>query len=337
MNYIPQDESVFVSVIIPTRNMRELLRRTIESLIHQSYPETSFEIIVVDNSSTDGTGEMVRSVQEKTSHNLRYYSKENEGPGAARNLGITKAKGSIIAFTDSDCVADSEWLRNGVAGMTDEVGLVQGKTLPNPKQPQRIVQHTMKVISENSFYPTCNIFYKKDALESVGGFSSEFCGLNVFGRQRGGEDTDLAWRIKESGWKSIFADDAVIYHHVFILTSLRAVIKYTRFNVLFALALNIKKHPALRDAILYRRIFKSKQRALFYLFVLSLIFGIISHWGFFFLGVPYVARLLRVSFHNRPLWSYHRGITLFCIIIIIELVESVLSISASLLHRTIIL
>ncbi|MCC7202149.1 MAG: glycosyltransferase [Nitrospirae bacterium] len=333
-----QATSPFVSVVIPTYNRRKLLKSTIESLLHQSYPMDRYEIIVIDNSSSDGTEEMVNSLRQNSLCSLSYYRKKNEGPGASRNLGIAKTKGTIIAFTDSDCVADTDWLKNGVARMTNGIGLVQGKTLPHPGQPQRLLQHTMNVVTENGFYPTCNIFYRKDALDQVGGISPDFCGLNCFGKPRwGGEDTDLAWKIKEHGWRSVFADDAVIYHHVFIFTSLKEVIRYARFNVIFALAHNIKRHPALRNAILYRKIFKSKQRALFYLFVFSLISGNVIHWGFYFFTLPYLARLMRVTFHGRSIRSYYKGLSLFLFIIFVEIVESVLSICASLRYRTIIL
>jgi len=327
----------FVSVVIPTHNRRELLKNTIESLFNQSYPKDRYEIIIIDNSSNDGTKEMVISLQEKSLRILRYYYKENRGPGSARNLGITKSKGVIIAFTDSDCVADQNWLKNGVSKITESIGIVQGKTMPDPDQSQRTLQHTMEVMSEDCFYQTCNIFYRKELLDHVGGFSSEFCGLNKFGRQKGGEDTDLAWRIKECGWKSVFANDAIIYHHVFILTSLKAVIKCARLHVIFTLAHNIKKHPAIRESLLFIKIFKSKQRFFFYILMLSLFPGMLMHWGFFFLGTPYVIRLIRVSFSRRSIQSYHRGLALFFIIIFIELIESVLSICASLLYRTIIL
>ena len=337
-NHIPPDESEFVSVIIPTRNRRELLRRTIKSLINQSYPETCFEIIVVDNSSTDGTGEMVQSLQEEATHILRYYRKENEGPGSSRNFGISKARGTIVAFTDSDCVADRSWLKNGVAKMADGVGIVQGKTLPDPDQPQRTLQQTMNIVSENSYYQTCNIFYRKEGLESAGGFSPEFCGLNFFGKPRwGGEDTDLAWRVKKQGWKSVFTDDSVVYHHVFPVRSFREFIQSVHLTIIFTLARIFKKHPEMRSTILYRRIFKSRQRALFYLFLLSLISGMFVHWGFYLFGLPYLTRLLRVSFEGRPLKAYHRGIALLCIIFFIELIESVLSLAASLVYRTVIL
>jgi len=327
----------FMSVVIPTYNRRELLKDAIESLFSQSYPKDHYEIIIIDNSSTDATGELAQALQQKFEGNLRYYCKENEGPGSARNLGIKKAQGSIVAFMDSDCVADKNWLENGLARMDDGIGIVQGKTLPNPKQPQRTLQHTMKVLSEDSFYPTCNILYRKVALDLVGGFSPEFCGLNFLGKQKGGEDTDLAWKVKKTGWRSVFADDAVVYHHIFPLSSPKALIGYIRFNIIVAIALVVKKHPELRDAILYRKVFKSKQRALFYILVFAMFPGSLIHWSFFFFGLPYVTRLLKVIFYKRSMWSYHRGLALLGLTIFVELVESILSIYVSLVYGTVIL
>jgi glycosyltransferase involved in cell wall biosynthesis len=328
----------FVSVVIPTYNRRELLKSSIESLLNQSYPSDRYEVLVVDNSSSDGTEEMVHSLQQNLQCRLSYYLKENEGPGSSRNLGIAKAKGTIIAFTDSDCVADPEWLKNGVAKMTDGIGLVQGKTLPHPEQPQRALQQTMNIISENSYYQTCNIFYRKEVLVGAGGFSPEFCGLNFFGKPRwGGEDTDLAWRVKKQGWKSVFADDSTVYHHVFPVKSFREFIRSVHLTIIFTLARIFKKHPEMRSTILYRRIFKSRQRALFYLFMLSLISGMFVHWGLYLFGLPYLIRLIRVSFQGRPFRAYHGGIAILCIIVFIEFIESVLSLSASLIHRTVIL
>ncbi len=329
-------EIPFVSVVIPTRNRRKLLKDAIESLFHQSYPKDRYEIIVIDNASTDGTEKMIHSIQSKAPCILKYERKENEGPGISRNAGIAKAGEGIVAFTDSDCVADKNWLRNGVAKMTDGVGLVQGKTLPNPQQPAKKLQHTQKVLWENGFYHTCNIFYRKEVLENVGGFSPDFSGLNIFG-QRVGDDTDLAWRVKEKGWKSVFSEDAVVYHHRFPLSIRKAIFSFLQLNAVLAFPRLVKKHPELRKHILYLNVFTSKQRAFFYLFMLSLFPGMFIHWGFFIVGLPYVARLIRVSFQGHPIGSYHRGLSLAGIIILHEFIESILLLCASLIYRTVIL
>ncbi len=329
-------EIPFVSVVIPTRNRRELLKDAIVSLFAQSYPKDRYEVIIVDNSSRDGTEEMVYSLQQGSPCVLHYYCKENEGPGSSRNLGIAKARGTIIAFTDSDCVADPHWLEHGVSRIADEVGLVMGKTLPNPHQPARTLQYTQKVLWNNGLYQTCNIFYRKTALENVGGFSPDFSGLNIFG-QRVGDDTDLAWRVKEKGWKSVFTNNAVVYHHIYPLSIRRAIFNFLQINANIAFPRLVKRHPGLRNIIFYRNVFTSKQRALFYLLLLSLFPGMFIHWGFYLLGLPYVTRLLRVSFYRRPIWSYHRGFALFGIIIVHEIIESFLLICTSLIYRSVVL
>jgi len=333
-----QEKFPFVSVVIPTYNMRDLLRDAVESLFRQSYPVDRYEIIVVDNSSTDGTGELIQSLQQVSPCPLHYYRKQNDGPGASRNLGIAKARGSIIAFTDSDCVADPGWLKNGAAKMADGVGIVQGKTLPNPSQPRITLHRTMNITWEDGLYQTCNIFYLKEILDRVGGFSPDFCGLDMLGTPRwGGEDTDLAWRVKKQGWKSFFADDSVIYHHVFPLSLFSLLFGSYYRNGIVPLPHLIRRHPELRDIVLYKKIFRTKRRALFNLFLLSLFSGLLLHWVFFLAGFPYVIRMLKQSFYRRPIQSYHRGLGLFIVLILIDIVHTVLLIFTSLIYRAIVL
>lgn len=328
----------YVSVVIPTRNRKELLLSTIKSLFKQSYPKDRYEIIIVDNSSTDGTDVMIQSIKRESQCILKYYRKENKGPGVSRNLGISKANGDIIAFTDSDCVADENWLKSGVAEMSEGVGLVQGRTIPNPDQSKRTFQHTQDIRRESGFYETCNMFYRKEILDLVGGFSQDFCGLGLFGVPRwGGEDADLGWRVKKQGWKSVFADEAVVYHHVFHVNPLKVLFSFYYISAIVSLPRTIKKHTELRDIFLYQKIFKSKRRALFYIFMLSFFFGLLVHWGFFLLAFPYVIKILKVSFSRRTIWTYHRGFALLFIFVITELIHTVLSICASLKYRTIVL
>jgi glycosyltransferase involved in cell wall biosynthesis len=313
-----------VSVVIPTHNRRELLKCTIESLFNHSYPKDRYEIIVIDNASSDGTEKMIQSLQSEAPCILKF--------------GIKKASGDIVAFTDSDCVADRDWLKNGVSKMSEGFGLVQGKTLPKADQTRRKLHHTMEITSENGFYQTCNIFYRKEILDRVEGFSPDFCGLDFFGTPRwGGEDTDLAWRVKKQGWRSGFTGDAIVYHHVFPLSPFKILFgTYYRTGIIVFPRI-VKRHPELRDIILYRKIFKHKRRALFYLFLLSLLSGLSIHWGFFLLSLPYVIKILRRSFYSRPIRSYHRGLALFGLNFFTELFHTVFLICTSLIYRTIVL
>lgn len=334
------NEPPFVSVIISTYNMRDLLRDAVGSLYKQDYPGDRYEIIVVDNSSTDGTEDMMRGLQEGSPRPLHYYRKDNEGPGSSRNLGIAKSRGDIIAFTDSDCKADPGWLRRGVARIGEGIGLVQGKTVPNPWQELRTFSRTQNVIKENGMYQTCNMFYRKEALESVGGFSPDFCGLNMFGKPRwGGEDTDLAWRVKKQGWQSAFAEDALVYHHIFhlhpwqVITSLR---KYQLQGLFYAIPYLVKVHPELRNH-LYRRYFLNRTKALFDLFFLSITAGMLVHQLFFLLAIPYVTAQSRNAFSRRPLRQFHRGLVVMATRVISDLSDFVLLLGGSIWHRTIIL
>jgi glycosyltransferase involved in cell wall biosynthesis len=320
--------------------MRELLKDAVESIYKQTYPSDYYEIIVVDNSSSDGTQEMMRFLKEKSPCLLRYYRKANEGPGASRNLGIAKSKGDIIAFTDSDCVADPNWLKNGVANMGDGVGLVQGKTIPNPNQTPRTYSRTQFVTEENGMYPTCNIFYRKKVLDEVCGFSSDFCGINCFGKPRwGGEDTDLAWRVKKMGWKSVFADDTIIYHHIFPIFPWQVIIgfrKYQLQGLFYAMPYLVKKHPELRK-YLYYRFFLSRRKALFDIFILSILTGIFIHQVFFIFTLPYMVFLSKESILRRPLKEFHRGLVDFITRILSDFVDFILLLGGSIWHRTIIL
>jgi glycosyltransferase involved in cell wall biosynthesis len=328
----------FVSVVIPTHNRGEILKHTIESLFSQSYPGDRYEIIVVDNASTDGTEEMIHSIQSEAPCSLKYFRKENEGPGAARNLGISKASGDVVAFTDSDCVADHNWLKSGVARLMEGFGLVQGKTLPNPDQPRVTLHHTMEIRHENGFYQTCNMFYWKEILDRAGGFSPDFCGLDLFGVPRwGGEDTDLAWRAKKQGWKSTFEDTAVVFHHVFPLNPFGILFSGYYKSGIITLHRIIKRHPELRNIILYMKIFQIKRRFFFYLLVLSVISGLTLHWGFFLLGVPYVRAVLRRSFYKFPLTAYHRGIGNFILTLLVDIMHSVFFLFTSLVYRSVVL
>jgi len=337
---MPSDKLPFISVIIPTYNMRDLLRDAVESLYKQSYPRDRYEIIVVDNSSTDGTKDMMHSLQQKSPCLLRYYRKENEGPGSSRNRGIAKARGTIIAFTDGDCVADQNWLKNGIAKMTDGIGIVQGKTLPNPDQTLSTFSKTQSVPNENGMYPMCNIFYRKDALDQVGGISPDFCGLNCFGKPRwGGEDTDLAWRVKKQGWESVFADRAIIYHHIFTLSPWQAIFGFRKYQVqglFFAVPYLLKKHPELRKHM-YFRFFLSRKKALFDIFILSLLSGILIHQVFFIFAFPYITLQSKDAFLWRPLKKYHRGLVVLIARVLSDFVDFILLLSGSIWNRSIIL
>ena len=127
---------ILVSVIIPTRNRKVLLREALESLWQQTLDPARFEIIVVDNRSDDGTAEMLREAQAISPCRLVHHvMPENRGPVRSRNTGAAMMRGSLLALTDSDCRMHTRWLENALAAFEDpELAMLAGAVYHKPEQ-----------------------------------------------------------------------------------------------------------------------------------------------------------------------------------------------------------
>ena len=285
-----------VSVVIPTRNRTALLNDVLESLIRQSIDPETFEIIVVDNQSTDDTPEMVEAFGQSARCAVRYHRMEtNSGPTRARNVGVGLARAPIIAFTDSDCRVHPEWLARALAAFdSDEnVALVSGTVLDKPEQAVKFF--TIKngaCPGENYTYPTCNAFYRKDAFLKLGGFDESAWLCDLAKSPIEWADTDLAWRVKEAGYKNFYSDDIIIYHEVAQANPSAWLLYPVRLLVTPEL---VKRHPELRRKLLFGSFFISPIHLLFYLAMIGLISALSVHWAFAALGVPYVVWAARVG------------------------------------------
>jgi GT2 family glycosyltransferase len=209
-----------VSVVVPTRDRVDRLHNLLRSLAAQSLPAGEFEILVVD----DGSTEPVTEPEEWSQGNrpaLRILRREESGgPGAARNIGWRAAQGPLIAFTDDDCRPDPDWLRAVLAcwGEENEV-FVQGRTLPDPDDgPVEPLSRTIILEGPNELYVTCNAAYSQALLERIGGFDERYL--------KSGEDVDLGWRAKKAGGRPVFGEEAVVYHAV-TKPDLRATLRWT--------------------------------------------------------------------------------------------------------------
>ncbi len=132
-----------VSVVIPTCNRDDILERCLSALTRQTY--SRFEVIVVDDASTDTTPDLLkRFAEDNPSINVQVIRNERHaGANPSRNRGISAAKGELVAFEDSDCVAEPEWIEELVAGFTDErVAAVTGLITDVP--PRNIFELTFK-------------------------------------------------------------------------------------------------------------------------------------------------------------------------------------------------
>lgn len=232
--------SIKVSIVIPTYNRKNLLKEMLESLFNQTYPEGEYEIIVCDDGSNDGTGEMVRELAKKSPCALKYYKQVNRGPASARNMGIKNAMGEIIGFTDDDCVVSNTWIENAMPHFEDiRVGGVMGCTIPYGSYPKRHLLmigaiHTQKITEDDGSYGSGNIFYRKKALNEIGGFDPEFVMA---------EDVDLGLRVKGKGYKILFDKNILVYHKIFFVPMIKYLksLKKDESNVLL-----YKKHPEIR-------------------------------------------------------------------------------------------
>jgi len=258
---------VLVSVIIPAFGQPQKLRRAVRSALAQDMSPVEYEVIVVDSYSTDENQKVVAELQSEAQCPLRFFRKQPEGPGPSRNLGAKQARGEFLAFMDSDCEASPQWLREAVDAFADGVGLVSGKIVPGPSPDQSVLNFTLEVREEHFLYHAANIVYRRIAFEEVGGFLADISPLSE--KPMGGEDVDLAWRVKRAGWASCFAGNAVVVHEVVRISPWRWIcVKH-----LYICPMLVRKHPELRR-FFYRRYFFDKFQAFLLLAVLGLILGI---------------------------------------------------------------
>ncbi|MCK4736316.1 MAG: glycosyltransferase [Methanophagales archaeon] len=201
----------YVSIIVPVYNSAHTIEECIKSLLNLEYPKDKYEIIIVDNNSTDTTVEIVKKYPVKVLHEGKQSSY------AARNLGIKNAKGEIVAFTDADCIVDEEWLKQLVKNFRDETTAgVGGEILAyHPKSIVERYSDKSGILSQKGcfemefvglklpFIATANAAYKKEILNEIGFFDDSFTS---------GGDVDLAWRITLKGYRIVYEPKAIVYH-----------------------------------------------------------------------------------------------------------------------------
>ncbi len=183
-------EKIKISVIMPTFNRLGLLKDQVNALLNQSLPKDEYEIIVVNDGSSDGTEEYLSDIQKNTTHFTALHQ-QNGGPAKARNLGLQMAKGEIIAFTDDDCIADREWLATIKASFHEGVVGLQGATYTDRHLITPLTHQIDNEKGHNSV-PTCNAAYAKKHLIAIGGFDESFPNPH-------NEDTDVGWRMQQIG------------------------------------------------------------------------------------------------------------------------------------------
>ena len=197
-----------VSVIVCSYNGAKTLDRCLESLRHIEYPD--YEVILVDDGSKDNTQEI--AARHPWIVNVR---QENSGLSVARNVGAQTATGEVLAYTDSDCMADPEWLYFMVGTLLS--GNYAGVGGPNISPPaENWIQacvaaapggpnHVLLTDLVAEHIPGCNMAFYKWAFEKVGGFDPEY--------RKAGDDVDFCWRLQQKGEIIGFSPSAIVWHY----------------------------------------------------------------------------------------------------------------------------
>jgi GT2 family glycosyltransferase len=293
--------------VVTSKNREQRLGALLRTLREQDLGPDRFEVVIVDNDSSDGTAEMLE--RESGSGELRLRVVRNQvdrGTGAARNLGWRAAEGSLIAFTDDDCELAPNWLTSLIEAAKSNPGAVlQGRTEPIPAERDELgpLARTMEVTSLGPYFQTCNIAYPRELLERLDGFDSE-----AF-PSWGGEDTDLAWRAIDAGADAVFVDGARAYHAVNQL-GLKGNLRRARgwSDTMGVIA----RHPGVR-AHLHRRVFWKRSHQL----LLGAFAGALLARRYpvaLLLAIPYL-RLLKGRAWGRPwlipFFAVHDALELF--------------------------
>lgn len=225
-----------ITVVIPTRNRAELLAQALESIVNQDLEQSEFEVLVIDNGSTDGTLSVIDRYKRKLPNLEGIYAPE-PGLHTGRHAGMKAAKGEILVFADDDIEALPTWLLSiNAAFKNPDVAMVGGNNYPKfLKTPPRwlvrlwdrptlsgckaitslsVIEFTRPALEISPYYVWgCNFAIRKDVLLKAGGFHPDGMPGDLI-RFRGDGETHVSQYVAESGLKCVFHPGASVYHKV---------------------------------------------------------------------------------------------------------------------------
>lgn len=218
-----------ISVVICTYNRSAYIQEAMESLYHQTLSKEAYEVIVVNNNSTDNTASLCQAfIQSHPDSHFYYYNEPRQGASFARNTGAAYAHSPLLCFMDDDAVADHDYLERIVNFFTQhpDAGGLGGRIIPRyiPSEPvwmshfvSSLVGHfhyseTVSVFAPNKYPLESNMIIRKADFDAIKGFNTALPG--VMGTLRiGGEGKDFFLRLKELG-RTIYYDPAIRVQHV---------------------------------------------------------------------------------------------------------------------------
>lgn len=205
---------MFVSVVIPVYNDARRVEVLIKALVAQSYPRSAYEVVAVDNRSTDGTLGILKRWEHEQSDLVRVVSANAvQSSYSARNKGVNVSQGKILAFIDSDCIPEKDWIECGIAGLQEEnvkYGGGQVRFFFESERPnicecfdagRKLNQKAH--IEKAGFAATANLFVQRELFDQYGLFRSDMIS---------GGDYEFGRRLTKSGETIIYIPRAVVYH-----------------------------------------------------------------------------------------------------------------------------
>ncbi len=210
VSILKNQTSLSVNVVVPAYNAEDTIRNCLDALVHQDYPANCYQVVVVDDGSWDETTSIVES--EYPSVNV--LSQENTGPAAARNAGAISIRSDLVLFTDSDCVANKDWISQMVKSF-DDPSVMAVKGAYRTDQTEWVARFCQVEFEERfemlrrsdyiDMVDTYSAGYRWNLFIETGGFDSRFPKAN-------NEDTELSYRLSALGHRMAFNPSAVVTH-----------------------------------------------------------------------------------------------------------------------------
>jgi len=281
------------SVVIPSYNSEKTIAFTLNSILKSDFPKSQFEVIVVDDGSTDSTRNVVKKFREAI-----LIQQKHKGPAAARNLGARKAKAGIIAFLDSDCTPEKKWLKIMVKEMMDsKTAAVYGSLVDGEKNIYSKAIHfdwahslNPKMKKEERILATsANFCIRKKIFEELKGFDEEVLWT---------EDTALSIKLKNKNYRIVFLPEAKT-KHFHKIKNLKNFLSHRFEHGLGEAYVNLKYNDPFSWSFLFRKNFYEMLLLLPVLFVVSFSFVLWKNLRY----SPEVILYVPLLFLGRIYWS----------------------------------
>lgn len=206
MPQLLDDRHPAVTIVVPALNEESRIADCLRALAAQTYPKNRYEVVVVDNGSTDRTCEIVRASGARLLHQAQRSAYR------ARNLAIESSQGEFVAFTDADCIPEPVWLENLLRCALDSDAWIVGgltrydmlhDTLGNRLLIQTHQPHVLRqAIADHHCVAGGNMLVRRRAFETYG----------LFRVLQSGSDDEFSTRLARAGFPSVFAESAVVHH-----------------------------------------------------------------------------------------------------------------------------